>query len=492
MKKLTHLYLGILCILSILGTSCTKVVTQEMLTPKSTELVTLPKLYPVMMERQDFKDTFKPTKDLHYASLADTYYSDMKDMFFDNQVMNFKTLHDDQFGYIRLNSLDVKFKGNAWYLIPSICTVMWANIFGCPFSGVKVKTTATFSIIDCEGNEIKRYEIKESGKSTSSLYNIGTDIIRIAHIKACKNILKTLNKNIQKDYGRISQALNQSAEGVMERQQMGIAAVKKENSYFDEGMSYFSNGNYEQAVATFTKALQSSPHHYMALFYRGISLLNMEQYSQALADFKETSLINPTIGEAYYFQSTIQQKFNQNEYALMNICRAIDVQPDQEEYYFTYATLLLTSGNLEESKTQFKKLLEINPNRLEIYDTISQIDAAIQDKKNTEDAQYIQMVTQQAQAMQAVSQSIANNMTAISNTIAAPSSTSGSVNIGGSGGSREQIQAQIEKAYDQLEDMERNRILAASSPVTEMQYNKMIIKQKELIRQLKAKLRNAQ
>lgn len=203
MRK-THLsgllVIASVCLWSILFASCATRVTEEMLTPRTeSSMVSLPRFYPIMPERQEFKDDFKLTKTTSLISYADVFYDDMKKMFRKNQENNFLISVPDNFGYIRCNSIDIKLKNNSWYLLPSICTIMYANLMGCPFVGIKVINEASFSILDCEGKEIKQYTIRGVGRSSGGIYTIGRDIGRFAYINANKDLLKKLNEAIQKD-----------------------------------------------------------------------------------------------------------------------------------------------------------------------------------------------------------------------------------------------------------------------------------------------------
>ena len=171
------------------------------------------------------------------------YYDDLKGMFYDNVRLNFTETEGSNFAYMRLNSLEVRMKDKGWYLLPSILTLCYANLMGCPFMGVRSTIDASVSILDCEGKEIKRYEIKEKGSSSGGLYTIGRDVGRFAYIKACKDVLETLNEKIQQDSYEINMALSQAEERVMAMRQQGFAAVNANDAYFSQGLACFSEGD---------------------------------------------------------------------------------------------------------------------------------------------------------------------------------------------------------------------------------------------------------
>lgn len=482
MRK-THLsgllVIASVCLWSILFASCATRVTEEMLTPRTeSSMVSLPRFYPIMPERQEFKDDFKLTKTTSLISYADVFYDDMKKMFRKNQENNFLISVPDNFGYIRCNSIDIKLKNNSWYLLPSICTIMYANLMGCPFVGIKVINEASFSILDCEGKEIKQYTIRGVGRSSGGIYTIGRDIGRFAYINANKDLLKKLNEAIQKDKHMLAIKLVESGREQRTKMQLGEKAVSVADRNYEKGVEALQKGKNEQAVLLFDRTLTRYPQHYMALFYRGVSLSNLGRYSKAIKDFKEASQINPQFADALYFLAFLQQKMKQYEAATVNVQRALALQGN-EYYYSLYAALLQQDGYLEESKEQYKKILEINPDRIDVYEWIAKLDELIEAKKTMEEQQYMQLLNKQAQALQVMSQSLAPNQ--IQNPVQ-------SYETGQAGQrSRESVSRDLDKARKLLSKMKRNSDRDKSN-VDKVIYQRMIQRQEEKIRELEQEL----
>lgn len=479
-RVLKSLVMAGVCLCSLLLTGCATMVTEEMLTPDPVKsVVSLPRLYPIMLERQDFRNEFNPMKQSVKLS-ADVFYNDMRKMFRENMEKNYRMSNTGDFGYIRCNNIDVKFKSNAWYLVPSICTLFYANLMGCPFLGSKSINEASFSVLDCEGQEIKRYSISGVGTSSGGIYTLGRDIWRFAYIKASKDLLSELNEAIQKDSYWLSSQLRQSWEQIQQRKQLGEKDVNSGDKNYTSGVDLLLKGNNAKALEQFNIAINNHPHHYWAMFYRGVVSYNMGRYSMALKDFNAALRIYPSLTDALYYLAMVKQKQRCPEEALAYISRAVILEPN-EHYCTLYGSLLMQEGYLEEAKTQYKKILKINPDRIEMYDKLAKLDELIEAQKTMEQQQYMELLMQQSATMQqAFSQpGVQTAGSSVTNTESGMTTAHRS---------RESVQRDLDDAKRLLADMEKNSS-RDDSGVDQVIYSRMIQRQREKISKLEQELR---
>ena len=54
------------------------------------------------------------------------------------------------------------------------------------------------------------------------------------------------------------------------------------NEHLDQGNSYFTVGQYEEAVSEYTRALEMRPDDPVVLYNRGLALANLDRYDEAL------------------------------------------------------------------------------------------------------------------------------------------------------------------------------------------------------------------
>ena len=119
-----------------------------------------------------------------------------------------------------------------------------------------------------------------------------------------------------------------------------------------EGVEFRKQGNYEQALATYAKALELTPN-------------NARVYSN--------------IGTAYWSQKNY-------EMAIYNLNRAIELKPtgqlpDEGDYYYNRGAAYKESGKIDFAILDFKKALELNPDHALAIDELNKINA--EDKNST-------------------------------------------------------------------------------------------------------------
>ena len=479
-----------LLFVSFMSSCGTTVVTDEVLTPESTAKAYMPELYPVMQERHDFKASFQLTKKQKMKSMADMYYDDVKTLFQRNFDLNYYNTGDGVYGYVRCDGADIKIKHNGWYCIPAILTATLCWAFGCPVVDAVATCQARFSVLDCEGNVVKTFTAEGKGRSSGTLYAFGKDIARHASIKAYKEVLKDLNKDMAGDADMLTLLLNKSAKHLAERQVRAKAETSHANPDYGLAIKMLNGNDNEGAVMLFSKVLADAPCHYLAYFFQGLAYMNMKQYSKALEGFRQASMLNPKFGDAFYYYSYLLQRLRRSEEAYVPMMKAVEAQPENVNYRVLYAGLLEGDGRWAEAKKQYRRVLEINPDMVEVYDWIERVDQKEAAKVELEEQRSMQILDRQARIMQIYTQSMTN----MSNNVGASGvgQANGSVATGShsSGRSRDSILRDLEDARDLLKDMKKNQD-ADSSLVDKQIYNGMIQRQEQKIRELEAELRQA-
>ena len=472
--------------------SCgTTAVTDEVLTPTSTGMAYMPRLYPVMMERHDFKDRFQLTKKQKMKSMADMYYDDTKKLFQRNFEINYSDTGGDVYGYVRCDGADIKIRHNGWYCIPAILTATLCWAFGCPVVDAIATCQARFSVLDCEGNVVKTITVEGKGRSSGSFYAMGKDIARHASIKAYKKVLEELNAKMGGDADMLTLSLNRAAEGLEKRRMQAAAEAARPNSDYSLGIKLLQASDNGDAVAVLSKVIAASPCHYPAYFFRGLAYVNTGQYSKALADFRQASLLSPEPADAFYYQSYLLQKLRRSEEAYVPMLKAVEANPDNVNYRVLYAGLLEGDGRWAEAKRQYRRVLEINPDMVEVYDWIERVDRKEAENAALEVQRSMQILERQSQMLQVYTQTMTNLSGSVSPSGASSSGTGSSASGVPSGRSRESIQRDLDKAKKLLSDMTKNQE-RNSSLVDQQIYNGMIQRQEQKIYELEEELRLAE
>jgi tetratricopeptide (TPR) repeat protein len=71
-------------------------------------------------------------------------------------------------------------------------------------------------------------------------------------------------------------------------------------SYYQRGIAYGQNGNYDRAIADLTEAIRFNPVLTQAYYNRGVSYWRTGNHDGATADFNEAIRLDPKLAVAYY------------------------------------------------------------------------------------------------------------------------------------------------------------------------------------------------
>jgi tetratricopeptide (TPR) repeat protein len=124
---------------------------------------------------------------------------------------------------------------------------------------------------------------------------------------------------------RAKQATEELARGVALVEAMGGKLTATD--YFSQGSSFQYNGDYEQAIAAYDKALQLRPTYAEALDSKGVALGQQSNWEDALAMFDKATRVNPNYVWAWSNRSAALSKVGRYEEALESADKALRLNP---------------------------------------------------------------------------------------------------------------------------------------------------------------------
>ena len=101
--------------------------------------------------------------------------------------------------------------------------------------------------------------------------------------------------------------------------------VLEAEDYYNQGAAFYKKGDYSQAIAAFTKAIELAPTVYVSYYSRGIMHFVRGDYPAALKDFNKTIELAPDLAVAYYRRGQIYQKSGDEEKAKMDFANATEL-----------------------------------------------------------------------------------------------------------------------------------------------------------------------
>ena len=106
-----------------------------------------------------------------------------------------------------------------------------------------------------------------------------------------------------------------------------------------------------------------------AEFYnnRGMAYDKEGQYDQAILDYNKALNINPRYAEAYNNRGVIYRKKGQLDRAISDYNKALKINPRDAEAYNNRGVVYLWKGEFDRAISDYNKALEINPRFAESY-----------------------------------------------------------------------------------------------------------------------------
>ena len=136
------------------------------------------------------------------------------------------------------------------------------------------------------------------------------------------------------------------------------------------GAVYVEIGRLEQAVASYTRALQIRPDFAEAHSNLGNVLKRLGKPEEAVASYRRALQIRPDYAEAHCNLGDVLNEMGRHEEAVASYRRALHVKPDFAVAHNNLGTVLNELGKPEEAITSLARALQIQPNFAEAHNNL--------------------------------------------------------------------------------------------------------------------------
>jgi len=116
--------------------------------------------------------------------------------------------------------------------------------------------------------------------------------------------------------------------------------------YSKRGDTYFSERNFDKAIAEFSETIKLEPNNPFAYYKRGVSYTNKKEFDLAIADFTAAINIEPDKFGNFYFDRALAYTSRGNkDSAVSDIEKAIKIDPENKDYREAISDIKSASGN---------------------------------------------------------------------------------------------------------------------------------------------------
>jgi len=196
-------------------------------------------------------------------------------------------------------------------------------------------------------------------------YPLGCKVLQMRDYIESGGVFETrmngrLRENLTKWQAEFDRALNKPQQPWQEQLQGQIEVIEMNpndpNTYNNRGIISAKNGEYETAIAQFTRAFQRNPAFGEAYYNRGLVDVAIGQLGQAVLDFTKVVEIKPKFIEGYINRGRIYIAMSQYDQAISDFTKIIEIDPTSGESYFSRSLACYAKGEYDNAWEDVNKI----------------------------------------------------------------------------------------------------------------------------------------
>jgi regulator of sirC expression with transglutaminase-like and TPR domain len=133
------------------------------------------------------------------------------------------------------------------------------------------------------------------------------------------------------------------------------------------GFVYGNLGQYDKAIADFSRVIEIDPKSKEAYYDRGIAYATIGQVNKSIADYSRLIEIDPRYAKAYSNRGADYFNLGQLDKAIADYTVAIAIDPNYPDAYYNRGLAYGKLGKWENAIADYTRLLEIDPNNSNAY-----------------------------------------------------------------------------------------------------------------------------
>lgn len=143
--------------------------------------------------------------------------------------------------------------------------------------------------------------------------------------------------------------------------------------YLKQGLNLAQQSKWEEAIASWQRAITIEPNLVEAHFNMGIALRKLGKIQEAVGKYKQVLALDPNHALTYFSLGNLLFTENDLAQALNCYVKAIQLNPNNSSFYFQLGLLCHRIGRIEESIQCFEKVLQLDPDRFDAQENLTKL-----------------------------------------------------------------------------------------------------------------------
>jgi tetratricopeptide (TPR) repeat protein len=153
------------------------------------------------------------------------------------------------------------------------------------------------------------------------------------------------------------------------------ASVLKARRFFIQGNDKYDQGDYEGAIAAYTKAIRYNSNHANAYNNRGLVRYKLGDNEGAIKDYNQVLRINANNEMAYFNRGLVRADLKDYKQAIEDFNQALRINPDDAEIYIHRSRARAKLGDLRGAFADYNQAKRLNPELVTAYRNRGQAEA---------------------------------------------------------------------------------------------------------------------
>lgn len=134
---------------------------------------------------------------------------------------------------------------------------------------------------------------------------------------------------------------------------------RKEIKWYNQGNKLRKLQRYEEAIASYERAIEIKSDYYEAWYYRSYLLYKLQRYEEAITSYDKVIQLNPEEADAWYNRGLILETLQKPEGALASYDKVIEIRSDFYQAWYTRGIALEKLQQYEEAIASFDRAIQI-------------------------------------------------------------------------------------------------------------------------------------
>lgn len=147
-----------------------------------------------------------------------------------------------------------------------------------------------------------------------------------------------------------------------------VFALAASRSDVANGYAKFNRGNWDDAIADYTKAIESDPNDTDAILGRGAAKRAKGDLDGAIADYSSVIKSKPDNVDAYVGRGDAKYSKRDWDDAIADFTKSIEIKPNDVDAYIRRGSAKFGKGDWSGASADYNKAIELNPDDAYAYD----------------------------------------------------------------------------------------------------------------------------